>query len=165
MSSDDDDFIAIAHYNKSLKKPEVKENNSDDEVPVFSFNKPKLKSFGFANKLSTLIRENKPFEEDIPIEPPKIVTSFNSLKSVEPLAIVSNNVSRAPKRDRDIESDNVSAVEPEMIKPEVPKKIRVQSPISAPPAPSEPKTYKFVDIFCLFFILYKYNKSVLFKLG
>ena len=168
MNSDDDDLIAIAHYNKSIAKPKVKENNSDDDVPVFSFNKPKLKSLGFASKFASLIKENKPFVEDIPpddveptkaVEPPKVIfsagASFSSIKTFEPLAVVSNNVSRTVKRERDFESNdaNCNNVEPEIIEPGISKKTRIKSPVSAP-VPSEPKTYKFVEIFHFSLVLF-----------
>lgn len=151
MSSDDDELIAVAHYNKTISEPTSKPTDSDDDVPIFNFNKtkPKLKSFGFVSKLSSLIKENQS-EDEKPIVPtvmapmPASLCIMNEKKKLptlsksNPLSLASNNVTRVEKRDRDTNIEEIKGDEnnsPE--KPEVApaKRIRLE-------APEEPKSFK-----------------------
>ncbi len=116
MSSDDDDLIAVALYDKTVNKPTDEKNSSDDDVPIFKpFVKPQLKTFGFASKLSAYVAEKK--LDEVPLEPPKLIPppkfSFaekiriSSKPKLNPLKPLSENILKPVKRAR--EDDEVDA--------------------------------------------------------
>lgn len=163
MSSDDDDFIAVALYDKSVNPPSVDKNSSDDDVPIFKpFCKPQLKTLGFASKLSAYVADKKLNEESL--EPPKLIPppKFSFAERIKitskpkglanPLKSLSENIIKPVKRAR--EDDDVSDIttgEPKISWINVEetdepvdapaKKIRTDS--NVPTVTEEPKAFRY----------------------
>lgn len=173
MSSDDDDFIAVALYDKSVNPPSVDKNSSDDDVPIFKpFCKPQLKTLGFASKLSAYVADKKLSEESL--EPPKLIPppkfSFaEKIKltskpkgSANPLKPLSGNIIKPVKRVR--EDDDASGettgeakigwtnVE-ETDEPDNAPAKKIRTDFNVPTITEEPKAFKYWKILFFFFCM------------
>ncbi len=164
MSSDDDEFLAVAQFDKSTSKLAASKaaNSSDDDVPIFNFNKsvakPKMKSFSFASKLSTIIQptnsdEEKPIVPTVLAPIPVSISMLGqqkkkllTLKQLSPLSPVSTNVvhninpnnkrDRSPGFNEPVVADNF-----EEVKSAPAKKMRTETSSAVA---SEPVKYKYL---------------------
>ncbi len=175
MSSDnDDEFLAVAQFDKSNSKLAIQKtaNSSDDDVPIFNFNKlstkPKIKSFGFATKLSSIIQPANAGDEKlivptimapIPVfismlnQPKKKLPTIKQLAPLSPVPTnVVNNLNENKKRERSPSFDKFKLThEHDEVELAPNKKTRTEI---ASIVPDEPVKYKYeIDPLSLFRLL------------